>query len=202
MTKLIFISERFASRVYELAQEHTTVGRGDQNTLALHDSSVSLAHADILMNGPEIIVRDLGSANGTFVNGAQVDHQCQIKSGQTVRFGAVEARLELDLPGWEDTPSEESAVFAARRFERRQKLEDEMPKTSTAPVVLESDTLSGPTDQTVLLPPQARGVLITPPPQAPQSAREARPRIMRRVVIAAAVAAGIAIALWMIFIRK
>jgi len=116
-----------------LAQEKTTVGRGDQNTLALHDGSVSSSHCEILMNGPEVIVCDLGSANGTFVNGVRLDHQqCQIKSGQTVRFGTVEARLELDLPRGRHR-SEESAVFAARRFQRSQEREEKTPKPSTDP---------------------------------------------------------------------
>jgi pSer/pThr/pTyr-binding forkhead associated (FHA) protein len=72
MPKLIFTSEPFAGRVYELTLEKTTGGRGDLNTLALGDSSVSLAHCEILVHGPEVIVRDLGSANGTFVSGMQL----------------------------------------------------------------------------------------------------------------------------------
>ena len=119
MPKLIFTGEHFAGRVYELTLEKTTVGRGDHNTLALHDPSVSLAHCEILIHGAEVIVRDLGSANGTFVNGVRLDHQqCQMKSGQTVRFGSVEAHLYLEWVSWDDTAHEETAVFANRRIAR------------------------------------------------------------------------------------
>lgn len=200
MAKLIFIGERFAGRVYELAQEKTTVGRGGHNTLALHDGSVSMSHCEILVNGPEVIVRDLGSANGTFVNGVRVKQQCQIKSGQTVRFGLVEARLELELPEWEDTAAEESAVFAARRYQRKQEQENRMPRPSTDPVTLDSDAISGFADQTVLLPPRPHAPETTAPPQvAPPPDKISRLRVAMMV---AAAASGIAFLLWLIFWRK
>ncbi len=111
MAKLIFTNQDHAGRAYELTLEKTTVGRGDQNTLAIADGSLSAVHCEILVNGPEVIVRDLGSRNGTFVNGAKlVNQQSQLKSGQTVRFGAVEARLELDSPPAEDTASDITAI--------------------------------------------------------------------------------------------
>src|SRR5947207_14315734 len=96
MAKLVFIDKNFSGKVYELMLEKTTVGRGDQNTLVIRDNSLSSRHCEILMNGPEIIVRDLDSLNGTFVDGIRLNKQSQAKSGQTVRFGNVEARLELE----------------------------------------------------------------------------------------------------------
>src|SRR5207248_921790 len=86
MAKLIFTDPNFSGRAYELALEKTTVGRGEQNTLVIRDNSVSLAHCEILMHGSEIIVRDLDSSNGTFVQGIRLNKQSQVKSGQTVRF--------------------------------------------------------------------------------------------------------------------
>src|SRR2546426_74274 len=105
MAKLIFIDKNFAGRVYELMLEKTTIGRGDKNTLVIRDSSLSSTHCEILMYGSEIIVRDLNSSNGTFVDGTRLHNtQSQLKSGQTVRFGSVEARLELDpTPNESDT---------------------------------------------------------------------------------------------------
>src|SRR5260370_20998316 len=98
MAKLIFTDPNFSGKVYELMLEKTTVGRGDHNTLVIRDKSLSSSHCEILTNGPEVIVRDLDSSNGTFVNGARLNKQRQVKSGQTVRFGSLEAPLELD-PG-------------------------------------------------------------------------------------------------------
>src|SRR2546428_13236852 len=84
MAKLIFIDQRFAGRVYELVLEKTTVGRGDQNTLTIRDRSLSASHCEILTYGSEVIVRDLNSRNGTFVQGVRLNQQSQVKSGQTV----------------------------------------------------------------------------------------------------------------------
>src|SRR5437667_6015105 len=123
MTKLVFLGEKFGGRVYEFAMEKTTVGRGEDNTLAIRDESVSSHHCEILVNGAEVIVHDFGSANGTFVCGAKVNGQCQLKNDQVVRFGSVEARLALDVPKWEDTAAEETAVFAMQRIMRDQRRE-------------------------------------------------------------------------------
>lgn len=167
MPKLIFTGEHFAGRVYELTLEKTTVGRGDHNTLALHDPSVSLAHCEILVYGPEVIVRDLGSANGTFVNGVRLrNQQGQVKSDQTVRFGSVSARLDLGLPAFDGTADEETAVFDARRIARDQRNEQKNPKPASASATFESNAGSD-SDRalsTVILPPTARAEQIATPP--------------------------------------
>src|SRR6266545_4090755 len=62
MPKLIFTDTKFAGQVYRLMLEKTTVGRGDQNILVIRDDSVSSKHCVILVNGPEVIVRELRRA--------------------------------------------------------------------------------------------------------------------------------------------
>ena len=152
MTKLIFTDKNHAGRVYELTLEKTTVGRSDQNTLSIPDASLSAQHCEILVNGPEVIVRDLGSRNGTFVNGTRLtNQQSQLKSGQTVRFGSVEARLELDGRGEssDDTASEMTAVHALGRILREQKKERENPRPADASMKLASADPSVIEDHTV-----------------------------------------------------
>lgn len=106
------------------------MGRAAGNTLVIADASLSARHCEILVNGPEIIVRDLGSRNGTMVNGRKlVNQQSQLKSGQVVRFGSVEARLELDNLPSGDTLSEMTAVHSLDRIMREQRREQENPKT-------------------------------------------------------------------------
>src|SRR5262245_14365004 len=138
MAKLVFLGEKFGSRVYEFVPEKTTVGRGDQNTLAIRDESVSNVHCEIIVNGPEVIVHDFGSANGTFVNGKRVNGQCQVKDGQIICFGSVEARLDLGLQQWEDTAAEETAVFAMQRIMRDQRREKKNPKPEDPSMKLEA----------------------------------------------------------------
>src|SRR5688572_28325954 len=99
MPKLIFTSASANGRVFEIVVERTTVGRGSHNTLCISDPSLSREHCEILAYGPEIIVRDLGSRNGTFIDGRRLTgEQCQLKHGHVVTFGEVEARLEIELP--------------------------------------------------------------------------------------------------------
>lgn len=117
MAKLIFLTPEFAGRVHELAEGTTTVGRSSDNLLVLSDPSVSAGHGEILVHGPEVIVRDLGSRNGTVVEGRRLVHgQTQVLSGQVVRFGRVEVRLELDPPAWTDP---ETAVTAFHLLDRK-----------------------------------------------------------------------------------
>ncbi len=177
MPKLNFIGEHLAGQVYELTLEKTTVGRGDFNTLVLRDKSVSLAHCEILVHGSEVIVRDLGSANGTFVNDLRLDHQqCQVKSGQTVRFGSVEVSLELELPTWDDTASEETAVFAMRRNELEQKRNASSPKPPSAAATFGVGPDSGATDteRTVLMSASPRPKRQPTPPEPPKPEVPAR----------------------------
>jgi len=118
--KLVFVGEHFAGKSYELSLEKITVGRGDHTNLVLHHRSVSQTHCEILIHGTEVIVRDLGSANGTFVNGIRISPQSEVKSEQMLRFGSVQARLDLGFPGEDDTASDLTAAYTLRRIVRDQ----------------------------------------------------------------------------------
>src|SRR5687767_8787806 len=97
MAKLIFLNSEIAGRALDLNAEKITVGRASQNALVIRDRSISQTHCEILVFGLEVIIRDLNSANGTFINGVRI-RKSQVKHGQVIRFGLVEARLQFDLP--------------------------------------------------------------------------------------------------------
>lgn len=123
MPKLHFTSGEFDGTVYDLTLERTSVGRSHANTVIISDRFVSAKHCDILVNGSEVIVRDLGSRNGTLVNGRRLQNQqCGVKSGHMIAFGSVQARLEIELDADETDLSTKSAVYShsrAVRDERR-----------------------------------------------------------------------------------
>ncbi|MGZ3561424.1 MAG: FhaA domain-containing protein [Vulcanimicrobiaceae bacterium] len=79
--------------VYQL-KPMTRVGRSDDRDLFLVDPSVSRAHAIIETDGGEPIVHDLGSTNGTFVNGERISSR-RLKPGDLVAFGNTQMRLEV-----------------------------------------------------------------------------------------------------------
>jgi hypothetical protein len=68
---------------------YTTVGRVSGNALVIDDSFTSSNHAEIVREGDRWLVRDLGSTNGTFVNGRRVNGQCWIDHGDRIAFGNV-----------------------------------------------------------------------------------------------------------------
>jgi len=98
MARLVVLSEGIAGRTYDLKVDKTTVGRVEDNAFQIAESSVSSHHCEILLQGSEVIIKDLGSTNGTFINGQKVTTQSPIKSGQILRLGQVEIRFESGDP--------------------------------------------------------------------------------------------------------
>lgn len=94
MAKLVILSEGMTGRSHELTVEKTTVGRVEDNTLQIAEASVSSHHAEILLRGSEVVIKDLNSTNGTFINGEQVTGEAPLKPGQILRLGKIEMRLE------------------------------------------------------------------------------------------------------------
>lgn len=68
------------------------VGRDADCDLILEDLSVSRKHAEILVAGGRVQVKDLGSRNGTFVEGDRVA-EARLSMGQIVQFGELAFRL-------------------------------------------------------------------------------------------------------------
>jgi two-component system, cell cycle response regulator len=73
---------------YALEKPETTLGRSTQTTLRFNDEGVSRKHARVILVKDQVIVEDLGSANGTFVNGDPVMHHT-LKDGDKVRLGST-----------------------------------------------------------------------------------------------------------------
>jgi len=85
-------------RTQELKVDKTTIGRLDDNLFQIADPSVSSHHCEVLVRGSEVVVRDLNSTNGTFVNGERATERV-VKPGQILRLGQIEMRLETDAAG-------------------------------------------------------------------------------------------------------
>jgi adenylate cyclase len=69
------------------------VGRSPTSDFPIIDPTISRRHAQILRQDEKILVRDLGSSNGTYVNGVRVE-SAELKPGDLVTFGKVMFRLE------------------------------------------------------------------------------------------------------------
>ena len=97
MAKLVVLSTGMTGRTQELKVEKTTIGRVDDNTFQIAEASVSSHHCEVVLRGNDVVVRDLNSTNGTYINGEKVTESV-IKPGQVLRLGQIEMRLETDAP--------------------------------------------------------------------------------------------------------
>ena len=80
-------------RSYTLNGSKTTIGQNAGSTVVIDDKSVSEHHCEIFARNGEVIVKDLGSATGTFVDDQQIV-EATLKPDQTLRVGSVEFSVE------------------------------------------------------------------------------------------------------------
>ncbi|MEI2642869.1 MAG: DUF3662 and FHA domain-containing protein [Candidatus Nanopelagicales bacterium] len=77
-----------ASGTYHLAKPVTRIGRGMDADVRIEDPGVSRHHAEIRVAGPNVVIKDLGSTNGTYVNGTLVAEQ-PLRDGNVVTIGST-----------------------------------------------------------------------------------------------------------------
>ena len=89
---LVFVQEQPKSGVEYPVEDGMTVGRTNADIL-FADPQISRRHAVVRLSGPRPVVEDLGSTNGTFVNGEQITEPRELEIGDEVRFGMTAWRL-------------------------------------------------------------------------------------------------------------
>ena len=82
---IVIEAERGARRV--ALRDEVTVGRAAGTSLHLAARNVSRQHARVSWNGVAAFVEDLGSRNGTFVNGERLEARRRLRDGDVVRVG-------------------------------------------------------------------------------------------------------------------
>lgn len=95
MAKLVVLTAGLAGRSCELNVDRTTIGRVDDNTFPITEPSVSSHHCEIFLRGSDVLVKDLNSTNGTFINGNKISESV-LKPGEVLKLGQIELRLEVD----------------------------------------------------------------------------------------------------------
>src|ERR1041384_5698826 len=94
MAKLVVLSEGLTGKSYELKVDKTTIGRLDDNSFQIAEGSASGHQGEVWWRGKDVVVKDLGSTNGTFINGEKVTTEGTLKPGHILRLGQIEMRLE------------------------------------------------------------------------------------------------------------
>jgi signal transduction histidine kinase len=96
MARLVLYPGQTDEQVFDLKKGPTTLGRAKENDIVILDASLSRMHARVDVNGDRIVLSDLQSSNGTFVNGDRIT-QCVLKHGDTVMCGDVALQFREDL---------------------------------------------------------------------------------------------------------
>jgi hypothetical protein len=91
--KLTITRPDLPEAAYNLEQEYTHVGRSQGNEICLPYPSISNRHCIFIHTGPEIVVRDLNSSNGTYVNG-EIISETILRPGDTIQCGTVFMKFE------------------------------------------------------------------------------------------------------------
>jgi predicted component of type VI protein secretion system len=85
--QLIMRSGPTPGAAFTLEGDQITVGRDSTNEIVINDAEVSRRHARLTFQGGKYVLEDLGSTNGTFVNGQRLAGPRVLKSGEVVSFG-------------------------------------------------------------------------------------------------------------------
>lgn len=93
MAVLIGMSTAVKGRKYELDQAETHLGRQPQNDITVDDPSISGRHCSIIRQDRRYTLVDLGSTNGTRLNGARVT-KAPLKPKDIIQVGGVELMFD------------------------------------------------------------------------------------------------------------
>jgi predicted component of type VI protein secretion system len=135
---------RSASTTLKLTEGVTSIGRHDDCVIRIKSSQVSRRHCEIVEANGKLTIRDLGSSNGTFVNGKRVSGQQVLQPGDEVALGAVTlqvARLGQAPPAQPGSPAfprpagDTAVVDAIPADEEEDEFEMEFDDGEVEPVV-------------------------------------------------------------------
>ncbi|MDP3701012.1 MAG: FHA domain-containing protein [Hylemonella sp.] len=104
MPKMIVSIDGVVIKEVQLTKERTTLGRRPYNDVVIDNLAVSGEHVSLQMSGSEVMLEDLNSTNGTYVNGKAVKKQ-PLQNGDTIEVGKYKIKFvnEAEAPGFDKT---------------------------------------------------------------------------------------------------
>jgi len=115
MPKLQIVRPDGTQTDHELTEEILTIGRAPDNVFPIEDVSVSSHHAQISRSAGIYLLTDLGSTNGTTVNGKALERETEytLTPGDKIRFGNLESIFDPDaVSGGQELPASEARSVA------------------------------------------------------------------------------------------
>ncbi|MCC7381483.1 MAG: sigma 54-interacting transcriptional regulator [Deltaproteobacteria bacterium] len=133
-----------AGKVVRAAESTISIGASPDNDLVLADETVSRYHAELRTEGDRILIVDLGSTNGTFVNGVRIERG-SIESGTKIGLGRVSLVAEGEDPIDVALPEAEQLGHLRGRSPAMRRLLADIERVAhtSASVILIGETGSG-----------------------------------------------------------
>jgi pSer/pThr/pTyr-binding forkhead associated (FHA) protein len=97
--KLLVVQGRPAGKRLTFPNGEYYIGRGAECHIRSDSDWVSRQHALLRVTASTASLRDLGSRNGTLVNGALVDHELELRNGDLLQLGPLVFEVELEATG-------------------------------------------------------------------------------------------------------
>jgi pSer/pThr/pTyr-binding forkhead associated (FHA) protein len=86
---LVVVRDPQKGATFPLQGAETLIGRGSSNDIVFDDSLVSSRHAKISYDGGRYWIEDLGSTNGTAVNGQNISEKTPLNDGYLIKIGGI-----------------------------------------------------------------------------------------------------------------
>jgi pSer/pThr/pTyr-binding forkhead associated (FHA) protein len=105
MSRLHILNAASENRTFQFDKDIVYVGRSSENDIRIKEKHISRTHLKITRKGDKYSIEDLGSGNGTYVNGELItpNKECEVNPGVPVRIG--DTVFSLDEPYRNDVPS-------------------------------------------------------------------------------------------------
>ena len=86
---LIVLSGPEVGRMHKIDSLEVTLGRSQGTEMRINDVGVSRRHARVVREGASVFIEDMGSANGTFLNGDRLTNRLQLRDGDKITLGST-----------------------------------------------------------------------------------------------------------------
>lgn len=116
--KLIMFREDGSKRVFPLGPGGTTIGRKDDCDIRIPLAVVSRHHAEVVLEEDGAVIKDLGAANGTFLNNRRIDEE-DLEPGDQIMIGPVVFTVLIDgSPGDDELVEIRTKVLAGSKVKQ------------------------------------------------------------------------------------
>lgn len=109
VTKLVVASGKSAGRSIAIKRSKLLIGRAEECDVRPLSEEVSRRHCAVIVGPADVWIEDLGSRNGTYVNGQRIEAKTKLADGDMIKVGSLELRVSCKsaaaAPGGEEDVS-------------------------------------------------------------------------------------------------